>query len=574
MLRRSISPLTVLAALTVLVVGFSPAPAQEPSASSFLEQIDVRVINVDVVVLDKEGTRVTGLEREDFEILEDGKPVELTNFSAYTSESLSTGAGTATVPGNQESEVETTTPPAPPITWAFYFDQAKMDPGVRNAVLKQLATFGAHSVRPDDRALAATFDGISLKLLSQLGPAGETVAALTEAQKTLGTPAVQASRRHFIENQILSSDLNSRTANQDAQALLDEIDFIIEEEAVKTRNAMEAFGDLFAILSGIEGRIAVVLVSGGYETRPGEELFRRWQAKFGALGIANPNRQLNRHAEDATRDFSRLIGSAGRGRFTVYSIQAGQNRGPDVSAESLGIAGISTPVSGVDPTGLIEGSTVAAFSTATGGRTFNFGGDLAQRLEVAREDLDTYYSLGYRPTGDRDGENRKVEVKVRRAGLRALHRVAVSEASWRERTGDTAVTALLADGIPDSVFGAEIEVGTPTEKKGFGKSRLVPVTVNVPLRGVTLLPGEASHRGKLYFQFAVRDPDGGYRRLESRPLDFEVPNEKLAAALGQHVAYRIELKLEPGSYRVAAAVLDELGGVTGVTTAPVVLAAK
>ena len=196
-----------------------------------------------------------------------------------------------------------------------------------------------------------------------------------------------------------------------------------------------------------------------------------------------------------------------------------------------------------------------------------------RRLELAREDLDTYYSLGYRPTGDLV-EERKIEVRVRRAGLRALHRAEVSEASWRERTGDTAVTALLADGVPDPVFGAEIEIGEPADKKGLGKARLVPVAVNVPLRGVTLLPEGAAHHGKLYFQFAVRDPDGGYRRLEARPLDFQIPNAQLQTALSQHVAFRIELKLDPGSYRVAAAILDELGGVTGVATAPVVIAKK
>ena len=60
----------------------------------------------------------------------------------------------------------------------------------------------------------------------------------------------------------------------------------------------------------------------------------------------------------------------------------------------------------------------------------------------------------------------------------------------------------------------------------------------------------------------------------SGPLDFQIPNAQLQTALSQHVAFRIELKLEPGSYRVAAAVLDGLGGVTGVATAPVVIAKK
>src|SRR5262249_1682411 len=42
--------------------------------------VEVRVVNVDVVVTDKAGHRVTGLTKNDFEILEDGKPQTITNF--------------------------------------------------------------------------------------------------------------------------------------------------------------------------------------------------------------------------------------------------------------------------------------------------------------------------------------------------------------------------------------------------------------------------------------------------------------------------------------------------------------
>src|SRR3954453_13452827 len=62
----------------------APAPSQtktvapEPPASLFGEQIDVRVVNVEVVVTDKQGNRVAGLRPSDFRLRIDGKdaPVE------------------------------------------------------------------------------------------------------------------------------------------------------------------------------------------------------------------------------------------------------------------------------------------------------------------------------------------------------------------------------------------------------------------------------------------------------------------------------------------------------------------
>jgi hypothetical protein len=42
--------------------------------------VEDRLVNVDVVVTDSQGQPVTDLRPEDFTVLEDGKPVALSNF--------------------------------------------------------------------------------------------------------------------------------------------------------------------------------------------------------------------------------------------------------------------------------------------------------------------------------------------------------------------------------------------------------------------------------------------------------------------------------------------------------------
>src|SRR5439155_13153636 len=49
--------------------------------------IDVSIVAFDVIVTDKNGTRVHGLRRGDFEVFEDKKPQAITNFAAYESNS-------------------------------------------------------------------------------------------------------------------------------------------------------------------------------------------------------------------------------------------------------------------------------------------------------------------------------------------------------------------------------------------------------------------------------------------------------------------------------------------------------
>ena len=45
-----------------------------------VETIEVHVVNVDVVVTDREGNRVRGLTKDDFELYEDKRPQTITNF--------------------------------------------------------------------------------------------------------------------------------------------------------------------------------------------------------------------------------------------------------------------------------------------------------------------------------------------------------------------------------------------------------------------------------------------------------------------------------------------------------------
>ena len=76
----------MLAAVATPVGSQPPATAPPPSAdTSFREVIDVNVVNLTVRVTDKEGRPVKGLGRGDFEILEDGKPVEIANFYEVSS---------------------------------------------------------------------------------------------------------------------------------------------------------------------------------------------------------------------------------------------------------------------------------------------------------------------------------------------------------------------------------------------------------------------------------------------------------------------------------------------------------
>ncbi|HEY4597756.1 MAG TPA: hypothetical protein VIJ02_15255, partial [Thermoanaerobaculia bacterium] len=79
----------LLAALALLaaIVSTVPAAGQQPSAQSqapqsvFGEQIEVRVVNVEAVVTDRQGNRISGLKPGDFRLEVDGKAVPIEYFN-------------------------------------------------------------------------------------------------------------------------------------------------------------------------------------------------------------------------------------------------------------------------------------------------------------------------------------------------------------------------------------------------------------------------------------------------------------------------------------------------------------
>src|SRR5436189_2989630 len=72
------SRLSLFAAALAFAAAASP---QTPPVSPVIASVDVKVVNVDVSVTDGSGKPVDGLTRDDFEVLEDGQPQTITNFS-------------------------------------------------------------------------------------------------------------------------------------------------------------------------------------------------------------------------------------------------------------------------------------------------------------------------------------------------------------------------------------------------------------------------------------------------------------------------------------------------------------
>ena len=165
---RSLRLLAIAASLALPGLAALAQEAQVAQDEVFTETVQVNVVNVDVYVADKNGVPVTGLGRDDFEILEDGRPQRISNFFAFE------GRRPVGQPDQEQTdpEEEGTAPPsavpgrvAPPpvpeeqrLSLVVYIDNFNIRPFNRNRVFRRLREFLHQSVEPGDRVMLVSYD--------------------------------------------------------------------------------------------------------------------------------------------------------------------------------------------------------------------------------------------------------------------------------------------------------------------------------------------------------------------------------------------------------------------------------
>lgn len=543
-----------ISALLLGLAAWKPGLAQgvEEPEGLFFEALYVNVVNVEVYVTDPDGKPVTGLKAEDFELLEDGRPVEVTNFYAVD------GRGTVlSMPeravalldqpeGVTASDVATTVPEDQRLYLIVYFDNVYLKPFSRGRATSAVRRFLAERLAPDDQVMVVTFDK-SLHVRQPFTRDRNAVYdALDELEKLTGY-AVQAE----AERQRVIKLVDSAKSFQDAEPF---VDFYAKEVFGDLNRAIEGLKELVDPLAGLPGRKALLHVSDGVPMEAGADLYHLLDLRF---GDSSAGRMLSKRYNARSR-FEELISSANANRVTFYTLEAaGLRSHSSLSAEfRSGAAGGS--MIDVDFTrDFNHQETLELLAADTGGLSATNTNNLAGALERMGDDFGTYYSLGYSPVHSGDGRRHDIEVRVKGKGLAVRYRT-----SYRDKTFETrlmeGVLAALRFGGATNPLAARLDFA-PQQPQDDG-SYLLPIQVSVPFRRVTLVPQEGVHRGRLHLVLAVIDEEGATSPPESVSLPLEIPDAAVEQVLAQDVTYTAALKMKPGVHYVAAGVRDEVSG--------------
>lgn len=531
LLRPRVRRLALLPFGLLLCAAPRPLAAQEVIAEEeFSEEIEVSLVNLEVIVADRQGKPIPGLELEDFEVFEDGKPVEITNFYAET--------GAATPAGEEEPR-----PIDQRLNLVVFVDDYNMEPGNRNQILDGAGELLRSSLSPGDQVMVVRF-GRSLEVRKPFTTDMASISAELDLMRRLSADLAgrETSRDHQI--QVVADALMIGGWGPAAEARVREY---AEIETSFVAASLSALETVVGWLAGLPGRKAILYVSDGLPAVPGEDLFV-WAEAYSGFRSGRRVSAMNAGSYDASELFRRVTSRASRNRVAIYPIESMGARW--VRGTTLQENRIRNRQDGL-----------RFLAEETGGRTMLNVSQSGEALKTMAGDLSTYYSVGYRPQRLADDRDHKVEVKVKRKGATARYRRWYQDKPVAEAIADR-TAATMVFGVEENPLGASLEIGQQTAVSAENTAFVVPLRVKIPLVKLYLEPKGEKREGRVRL-FVVASGEGKVTPVrETKLLRLDVPEKDLAGGKTPDYVYEIRITLPQGIYQVGVGVRDEIATTT------------
>ena len=540
---------SILALLTLVA---APLVAQQQPATELpklTESIDVKVINVDVVVTDKKGNPITGLTKDDFELYENGQPKLISNFYEVEGKKAT---NISLTPAGSEKPVE-----AKPEEISenlrrriiFYIDNLSLMPFNRNRVFKDMKEFAKNVMRPGDEAMVATFNrSMKIRVNFTRDP--------LQIQQTLDTIAGESalgvankSEKRDYESRINDADNYDEavaTARQYSESVTHDL-----------RQSVDSLNGLMTTLAGVEGKKILVLTTEGFQIQPGREMFYLVDELAREKGWQIGGTMLEGMSYSATNMIQGIAKTANANGITLYTLHAG---GLGAGNEnSLAERDKPIPYS-VTAAGLSNSQeSLQLLAEMTGGLSSTNTNNFAGAFKNIIRDLDAYYSLGYRAGTERVDRQRSLQVRVKNRNYVVRSRQTFVEKSTFAEMSDRVIANLLYKSKANDL-NIRVKINTPVPADDLFR---VPVEIQIPMESLSLLPQGESYLGGFTIYVAVANKDGDMSDVAQKQQQIRVPAADMAKLKGKYYTYVLDLLMERGVNRVSIGVVDDVSNVTG-----------
>lgn len=531
--------LAVLALLAVIgPAGGQQKQAQAPQ-SVFGEQIEVRVVNVEAVVTDRQGNRVTGLKPGDFRLEVDGKPMPIEYFNEIR-------GGQAVAPGEEDKSSPVkglpSLAPGSPVGTSYlvfidnYFSLTPRRDEILRSLKDQLSRLG-----PEDRMAIVSWDGGQVEMLTswsnsarQLGDAIEKaigertygIARLAELRTFQGSRRVGGAG--FI-------DANPRRAFAERPDV-EEIEFA-QHLVDQTGRAVSAAVSALHGFAAPPGRKVMLLLSGG------------WPYSAMEYVINNPNRPvIEREVPRGEEVLAPLVDTANRLGYTLYPVDV-----PGIEGSAADASRAFPAATGINLREQEHEATLLYVAEQTGGKAL-LNSQSGQVLQVAEADTRSYYWLGFTPTWQGNDKPHKVRLAVLPKGLNVRSRTGFLDLSRKAENSLIVESAMMFGNSPD-VVPMPVKIGAPVAS---GRREMeVPITLAIPADALTFVPVNGKSSAEVELRVSAVDSGGNRAPVPVVPVTLTAAE---APKPGSLVRYDTRLKLRKLPHHLTLAIFDPLSG--------------
>jgi VWFA-related protein len=438
----------LLGLLALAVVAALSASDQEgPKPPSFPTQAEA--ITVDVVVLDRAGQPVRGLNRDDFTLLDGGRPQAIVAFEARETRVAETGAQAGENAGPQRVATNVGERSPKGRVLVVVIDDLGLTAPLAQQVGPALARWVREKAEPSDEITLQTTSG-DLWWSAGVGTGRDDLVAVLDrlrGKKPLPSSTefineVEAYQIAVHESRVQAGELESSRG---------------DEHSITKRGEEPSPPPRIGISESVLDRVATRLVEARScflvrAPRPAmfrckqlavelaEEVHSAWLRRGTAVldllkrasaDVAPlPGRKsILLVSDDFLRDlnlehrFREAVDAAQRGNTALYFSRASGLTGPGSYSATLGgnphPSDMATLGAELTQVAVAGGDSLAE---ATGGASITTSNDLAAGLARMAADGSAYYLLGYQPERTPDGKWHRLEVKIRGPGLQVRAR--------------------------------------------------------------------------------------------------------------------------------------------------------
>lgn len=555
------------------------------------------------------------MTREDFQVFENGRAIELSNFFAV--EGSESAERIEPVVESPPAVVGDSSAPAKPAVAdghvVLFVDNLNIRPENRKRLFASLRRHLRQPLARDTRYMVVSmgrqvdvelpFSSDRERLFEVLDEVErqDSVHAILDAERRMFLNRLQTSvlRRYAPQGSgsdpiggldahggglSVFGDPHFDTAIMTARQLANQIRPLSERRYQKVKATIEALTGFCDTLGGVSGRKALVYLSDGLPMRPADSLYEAWTGKHQAWVLANASdmrrnsafpeaapffervmAQIGSSEFDLTQEFRQLTQRANDNRVVFYPISdSGEESGHVSAAVSGGAVGAGTgsAMSGAE---MLESATRDAslqlMAEDTGGLAMTRSANLGELLARVSRDLESFYSLGYRPPADGEeagkGGRRKLEVRVARDGVVVRYGKGYRPRNWRQQLGSMALASARFE-TQDNPLNVGIE---PLEQTAHGERVRVPILLKVPFEQIRLVHRDDHYVAQLTALLVVQGEDGGVSDTVRVDFPIKIPDQRILETRTQVAGYVIELEVDKGATRIALGVRDHIARV-------------